>query len=192
MNVLQKFYSETKGILIGVAWSLIDIAKTAIIIIPIMWVLTKFIAQPIYIPSASMEPTVPVSTIGIAFRLSYKINNPQRGDIVIFYSDEKGEYMCKRIIGLPNETVDVIDGYAYINGTRLAEPYLTETYMAGKSFGSYSVPEDCYFLLGDNRDDSLDSRFWKEPYISKRKIIGPFTQIFSAVMPGGIKENDKQ
>ena len=80
-------------------------------------------------------------------------------------------YYVKRVIGLPGETVEVKDGKVYINGsdTPLDEPYLPEP-MEG-SYGPYEVPEGCYFMMGDNRNNSLDARFWDNKFVAKNKIV---------------------
>jgi len=105
-------------------------------------------------------------------RLSYIKDDPERGDIVIFrYPDNEKVYYVKRVIGLPGETVEVKDGKVYINGsdTPLDEPYLPEP-MEG-SYGPYEVPEGCYFMMGDNRNNSLDARFWDNKFVAKNKIV---------------------
>ena len=110
----------------------------------------------------------------IGSRLSYLTSDPERGDVVIFHfpDDPTGKiYYVKRVIGLPGETVSVVDGKVYINDsdTPLDEPYLPEP-MEG-SYGPYTVPEGCYFMMGDNRNNSLDARFWKNQFVEKDKII---------------------
>ena len=108
----------------------------------------------------------------IGSRLSYIKDDPERGDIVIFrYPDNEKVYYVKRVIGLPGETVEVKDGKVYINGsdTPLDEPYLPEP-MEG-SYGPYEVPEGCYFMMGDNRNNSLDARFWDNKFVAKNKIV---------------------
>ena len=94
-------------------------------------------------------------------------------DIVIFkFPDDESQLFIKRVIGLPNETVTIIDGKVYIDDNKepLYEPYLAQE-MVG-TFGPYEVPENCYFMLGDNRNYSRDSRFWENTYVSKDKILG--------------------
>ena len=88
---------------------------------------------------------------------------------IVFSPDEKILYV-KRIIGLPGETVQIKDGAVFINGTKLDEPYLNEPMIGGS--GTYKVPEGKYFMLGDNRNNSKDSRYWQNKYVSKDKILG--------------------
>lgn len=125
------------------------------------------------VPSASMETTIMTGDRIIGNRLAYINDDPERGDIVIFkYPDHEKELFIKRIIGMPGDTVLIIDGKVYINDstTPLDEPYLTEAPLG--SFGPYTVPEGAYFMLGDNRNNSRDSRFWNQPYVFKDKILG--------------------
>lgn len=125
------------------------------------------------VPSASMENTVMVGDRLFGSRLSYKKADPKRGEIVIFkYPDDESQLFIKRVIGLPGDTVTIIDGRVYINDSSepLYEPYLPQE-MVG-SFGPYNVPEGCYFMLGDNRNYSRDSRFWVNQFVRKDQIIG--------------------
>lgn len=125
------------------------------------------------IPSGSMENTIMTGDKLIALRTFYWFEDPKRGDIVVFeYPDDPSELFIKRIIGEPGDKVEIIDGKVYINDSRepLKEDYLKEP-MEG-SFGPYTVPEDCYFMMGDNRNDSLDSRFWNDKYVKKDAILG--------------------
>lgn len=106
----------------------------------------------------------------MGLRLYYDFKEPERGDIVIFkYPDDESVDYLKRIIGLPGETVEIISGKVYINGELLDEPYLSEEPTG--DFGPYQVPEDSYFMLGDNRAVSKDSRYWHNTYVKKDKII---------------------
>lgn len=125
------------------------------------------------IPSGSMENTIMTGDRVIGSRLVYKTKDPERFDIIVFhYPDNEEELFIKRIIGLPGETVNIIDGKVYIDDS--TEP-LDDSFIAEEmkgSFGPYTVPEDCYFVMGDNRNNSHDSRFWDNPYVSRDKILG--------------------
>ena len=150
--------------------------------------LTNFIIANSEIPTASMERTIMCNDRVIGSRLSYLFSDPERGDIVIFHypDDPTGKtYYVKRVIGLPGDTIDIHDGGVYLNGsdTPLDEPYLWEEMLTRGNL-HYEVPEDCYFMLGDNRNDSRDSRYWINTYVEKDQIIAkvlfryyPFDQI---------------
>lgn len=145
----------------------------------IAYVLTTYIIANSTVPTGSMENTIMSHSRVLGSRLTYKFSEPERGDIAIFrYPDDKEEgittYYVKRIIGLPGETVDIVDGKIYINGsdTPLDEPYLHEEMdMYGKDHLHYSVPEGHYFMLGDNRNNSNDARFWKNKYVPEEDLI---------------------
>ena len=106
-------------------------------------------------------------------RLAYVLGEPERFDIVIFkYPDDESQLFIKRIIGLPGETVEIIDGKVYIDGsdTPLDDSFTLETPTG--NYGPYTVPEGCYFMLGDNRNNSKDSRFWQNTFVEEDKILG--------------------
>ena len=136
-------------------------------------VINTFILINARVPSASMENTVMTEDRLFGNRLAYKKADPGRGDIVIFkYPDDESQLFIKRVIGLPGETVTIIDGEVFIDDSSepLKEPYLAQE-MIG-TFGPYEVPENSYFMLGDNRNYSRDSRFWENTYVEKDKILG--------------------
>lgn len=125
------------------------------------------------IPSESMEDTIETGDRVIGLRTAYWFSQPQRGDVVIFrFPDNEEELYVKRVIGLPGETVEIRDGQVYVDGMILP---LAEDYVKGTpegNFGPYHVPEDAYFMLGDNRGNSWDSRYWTNTYVSRDKILG--------------------
>lgn len=145
----------------------------------IAFVLNTFIIANSTVPTGSMENTIMAHSRVLGSRLTYKFSEPERGDIAIFiYPDDKAEgkktYYVKRIIGLPGETVDIVDGKIYIDGsdTPLDEPYLHESMdMYGKDHLHYEVPEGHYFMLGDNRNNSNDARFWEHKYVPKEDLV---------------------
>ena len=154
-----------------ISWIKIIIAAAVI-----AFVLNNFIIANSKVPSGSMENTIMTGDRVIGSRLSYRFGDPKRGDIVIFHfpDDPTGTiYYVKRIIGLPGDTVDIIDGKVYLNGfkTPLDEPYIREP-MDPEPPARFEVPEDSYFMMGDNRNNSWDSRFWKNKYVSLDAIIG--------------------
>jgi len=116
-----------------------------------------FVAQSFVVDGQSMEPTLTDGERLFVNKITYRFQPPQRGDIVVFtpQGTSRGKYI-KRIVGLPGETISIRDGSTFINGQPLEEDYIKEE-MWG-SFGPTEIPEDHYFVLGDNRNHSADSR----------------------------------
>lgn len=141
----------------------------------IAFVLNRFIIANSRVPSASMENTIMTHDRVIGSRLTYYFNDPQRGDIVIFYFPDditEKTYYVKRIIGMPGDTIDISGGHVYLNGsdTPLEEPYIREPMEPTEEL-HFEVPEGCYFMMGDNRNYSADSRYWHNTFVKKEKII---------------------
>lgn len=123
------------------------------------------------VPSGSMEETVMTGDRIMINRLAYIAEEPQRGDIVAFYYPDDGETLyLKRVMGLPGEIIEGIDGYVYINGVKMENDFTTER--IEYDFAPFEVPKDCYFMLGDNRNNSWDSRYWQNSFVEKDEIIG--------------------
>lgn len=161
--------------------------RDLIICMAIVLVITNFIARPVQVKGSSMYPTLNDNARGFSNVLGYKISGLKRFDIAIIYLPEKDEYLVKRVIGLPGETVSYSNGQLYINGEEVDEPFLNEQY--AESYGSAfmeDVPptklgKDEYYCLGDNRPHSSDSRYYgpfkKKNIISKGIfIMWPFSQ----------------
>lgn len=139
----------------------------------IAFVLNTFIIANSEVPSGSMENTIMTGDRVIGSRLSYRFEDPKRGDIAIFrFPDNEKIYYVKRIIGLPGENVDIVDGKVYINGSDepLDEPYIREP-MIPEAPMHFEVPENSYFMMGDNRNYSMDARRWENTYVKREKII---------------------
>lgn len=131
-----------------------------------------FIFSPFYIPSPSMEPTLLNKDVIIVNKIIYYYSEPSRGDIIVFnypLDPLKKTKLVKRIIGLPGETIAIKNNKVYINGQATSELYITDD-LKYEDFGPKEIPTEMYFVMGDNRNNSLDSRKWG--LLDKRLIIG--------------------
>jgi len=158
------------GIIIG---DIISWTKMIIFTVAFALFLNHFVIVNASIPTGSMENAIMAGDRIVAFRLSYVFSEPARFDIVIFrYPDDETQLYVKRIIGMPGETVNIRDGRVYINDS--TEP-LRYDFVRGIVFGDYGpfeVPEESFFVLGDNRGNSEDSRNWQNPYVHQNAILG--------------------
>lgn len=133
--------------------------------------INRFVYSNVKVPSGSMENTIMTGDKVAMLRCNYLFSNPKRGDIVVFpWPDDETVDFIKRVIGLPGETIKGRNGLVYINGKPLKEPYVKAN--IDGDFGPYKIPKGCYFMMGDNRNDSDDSRFWNHPFLKREKIKG--------------------
>ncbi len=145
-----------------------------LIALSLVVVIFLFVAQPVKVPTGSMEPTVMSNDLLIMEKLSKYWRPYEFGDILIFYHDPDnvgGELYLKRLIGLPGDTIEVREGKLIRNGEQVEEPYLRDLIMNGE-YGPVTVPEGHYFFMGDNRNLSLDSRRWSNPYVPTDQVKG--------------------
>lgn len=158
----------------------LDFCLPIVIAVIVAILLKTFVFANAVVPTGSMLNTIQENDRIIASRIEYNFTDPERYDIIIFkYPDDttgKTNYV-KRIIGLPGETVQIVNGVVYVTDTdgntqQLRDDFVTNCVPTG-NYGPYTVPEDSYFVMGDNRNSSIDSRFWKTTnYVSRDKIIG--------------------
>lgn len=128
-----------------------------------------FVFFNILVPTESMYPTIKVNDRILVSRI-YNMTKLKRGDVIVFYSKELKEPLIKRLIGLSGDSIEIKnDGKVYVNGEELDESYVVNK---SNLSGKYTVPENSYFFLGDNRANSLDSRYWDNPFISEDDIKG--------------------
>ena len=147
--------------------------ETIAVAVLLAFLINHFLLVNVYVPTGSMENTIMAGDRILALRTSYWFSDPERGDVVVFEDpdDPTGKTLyVKRIIGVGGDTVEVKDGDVLVNGQVQDEPYIKE--ITEGDFGSYHVPEGCYFMMGDNRNDSLDARFWENTYVEKDAILG--------------------
>lgn len=147
-------------------------------------VIKTFLLQAFYIPSSSMVSTLNIGDRVLVNKLSYEVHDVHRGDILVFErpegeSDSQITDLIKRVIALPGETVEAQNGQILIDGEPLDEPYLDEGVTTG-DFDPVTIPEGQYFMMGDNRGDSRDSRFFGP--IAEETIVG---RAFFRVWPLG-------
>ncbi len=135
------------------------------------WAINSYIIINATVPTGSMENSILVGDRLIANRLSYIFGDVERLDIVVFEAPDDPEILfVKRVIGLPGEKIEIIDGELFIDGEFTEEEYLKDSTYG--SFGPYEVPENHYLMLGDNRNNSEDSRYWENTYVSEDAFKG--------------------
>ena len=154
---------------------LLDWAIIIVAAVIMAWALTHFVVMKTEVVSESMVATLNKGDRIVANRLAYLFSSPKRGDIIFFpfpddTSDEP-EIFVKRVIGLPGDKVEIKGGRVYINDsdTPLKEDYLYEE-PDDEDCGPFMVPEGCYFMMGDNRNISHDSRYWDNTFVTEDKI----------------------
>ncbi len=173
-------------------WELVRFALIAlIIVIPIR----LFVAEPFVVSGTSMVPTFQNGDYLIVDKLSYELGSPQRDDVVVFrYPNDHTKFFIKRVIGLPNETVDIkgsavtITNASHPDGFALAEPFVK---FPSNNVTHYTLTSNEYFVMGDNRIASSDSRYWGP--VTKNLFVGkaffrllPITNI--DIWPGNFKQ----
>lgn len=145
-----------------------------IIIVGAAYLIVTFVGQRTQVSGSSMETTLSDGDQLIVDKMSYRFRDPKRYDIIVFpYQYEPNTYYIKRIIGLPGETIQIIDGYIYIDGEQLDEHYGNELMNdPGIAAEPVTLGEDEYFVLGDNRNNSQDSRAVNVGVIHRKDILG--------------------
>lgn len=147
-------------------WILLLLAFGAAFVISRNWI------SAVRIVGDSMRPTLEKNDWVLVDPGAYGKSSPERGDIVIFRKPEvTEEILVKRIIGIPGDTVAVREGRVYVGGALLAETLAA----APEDFEEITVPPGSYFVLGDNRADSKDSRVWEDPFVRENAVLGKVT-----------------
>lgn len=144
------------------------------IVLVITFLIITFVGQRTHVSGESMENTLDDGDQLIVDKLTYRFHDPERFDIIVFpFRYKENTYYIKRIIGLPGETVQILDGAIYINGAMLEESYGREVMLdAGTAAEPITLGEDEYFVLGDNRNYSSDSRDPSVGVIHRKEIVG--------------------
>jgi signal peptidase I len=175
-----------------------ELARFALIAIAIVIPIRIFIAQPFIVSGSSMVPTFENGQYLIIDEISYRLNDPQRDDVIVFrYPNDTTKFFIKRIIGLPNETVDIKGTTVTITNKEHPEGFaLDQSFIKNNTNGNthFELKNDEYFVMGDNRPASSDSRYWGA--VPKKLLIGkvflrllPISEI--GVLPGDYKQASK-
>ena len=171
-----------------------ETVETIVTVLILVILIRSFVGEPRWIPSSSMEPTLQIKDNLIIEKISYRFHEPERGDIIVFYPPHheldpslwgkfarmigffsKDEAYIKRIIGLPGDEIEIVSKEGvYINGILLEEPYKKEVFNGSCKedmfCGPYIVSENNYYMMGDNRNDSTDSRYWGT--LPENRVVG--------------------
>lgn len=148
-----------------------ELMESIIVAVVLALVIRYFLFQPFYIPSGSMEPTLKVGDKIIVNKLLYRFSSPKRGDIMVFkYPVNPERDFIKRVIGLPGETIEIKNSKVYIDGKILEQPFLPPDLKYNRNLAPTKIGENQYFMLGDNRNNSEDSRFWGS--LPEKNIVG--------------------
>ena len=165
----------------GVGRTVFEWVGLVVLALVIALLIKTFLFQAFYIPSESMVPTLKIHDRVLVNKLSYKLHPVHRGDIVVFkappHADPGIDDLVKRVVGLPGDVVSGRGGHVYIDGKRLPETYLPDG-VTTSTFGSRRVPKNSYWVMGDNRGNSKDSRVFG--FITKKQIVG---RVFLRIWP---------
>lgn len=144
----------------------VEILQTILIAVVLYLLIDTFVAR-VRVENISMEPTLMPGEFLLVNKLAYRLGSPHRGDIIVFHAPHDNEDYIKRVIGLPGDTVEVINNQVIVNGVTLQEPYLA----AQPAYsGIWQVPAENLFVLGDNRNQSSDSHMWG--FVPLKSVVG--------------------
>lgn len=151
---------------------ILSFVKIIVAAVIVAFIFSRFVIVNAEVPTGSMRTTIVEGDRLIGLRLSYIFSEPKRGDIVIFkYPDNENENFVKRVIGVPGDVIQIYNGHVYVNDEMLIEDYILEPMEDDGEVHTYVVPANHYFMMGDNRNNSKDSRYWTNTYVSKDKIL---------------------
>jgi signal peptidase I len=169
-----------------------------LVLAALLVVVQTSVMQSFYVPSSSMSPTLRVDDCIVVPKFTYGLRvpfvegplvqwgSPERGAVVVFYreddpstaADEAHRALVKRVIGVAGDTVTLRGADVFVNGELLREPYVVPAGAVARQQSSFMVPEGELFVLGDNRYESYDSRFWSEPFVPVARVLGPATAVY--------------
>lgn len=165
-----------------------EYAEALIIALVLAFLIRSFVVQAFKIPSGSMLQTLQIGDHLLVSKFAYgekipftdvmifRRQGPQHGDVIVFeFPEDPSKDFIKRVIGVPGDVIEIKDKQVFRNGVPLDEPYVQHvdpnSHVLGRdNFGPVMVPEDKYFVMGDNRDESYDSRFWS--FVDRNTVVG--------------------
>lgn len=151
--------------------ALAEFTRAAVGALVLALVIMTFVARAFTVEGPSMLPTLHSGERLVVERITYLIREPRRGEVVVFrYPLDPREYFVKRVVGIPGDRVAIRGGYLWVNGQRLEEEYVTSR--ALRPFPEVQVPEGHYFVMGDNRNNSEDSRDPRVGFVPRELIVG--------------------
>lgn len=172
MEESKKAAEEIKG---SAWWR--DLLQSLVIAAVLALIIRSFLFTPFYIPSPSMEPTLYPGDRIIVNRLAYRLGEPQRGDVVVFrYPLDPSRDYVKRVVAVGGDTVEARDNVLYINGQPQPPASYLPPGVVYSDFGPIKVPPNNYFMMGDNRNNSADSRVWGT--LDRKLIIGKAVLVY--------------
>ena len=178
--------SGNQGSLAGIFNELRGWARDILVAAIAAVLIVVFVVQPVKVEGTSMAPRLADQERIFVSKLSYRFSNIERGDIVVFwYPRNPAKSFIKRVIGIPGETVEIKGGVVFVDGRRLEEPYLRPEYL-DHDYHTTKVPEDQFFVLGDRRNSSNDSRNWG--CVPRRNIFGKAVFRYWPVSKAGMIE----
>ncbi|MCL1914944.1 MAG: signal peptidase I [Eubacteriaceae bacterium] len=174
MNQRIKFSTLTEKSIVG------SVKQLSYIVIFIV-LFRLYVLDVMVVKQASMFPTLSPNDKVAILKPAYLFNNPARGDIVVVKAGKNTGY-TKRVVGLPNETIEIKNNCVYIDGLALDEPYLPPK-LAYPDFGAARIPDGCYFVMGDNRTESIDSRDKAFGFVEKKNVTSRVCLRVSTMTP---------
>lgn len=153
-------------------------SKSILLVLAFFWVFTTFIAQPYMVDGPSMNPTLQNAERLIVNKFIYQTRSPMRGDIIVFdYPSDRSRQFIKRVIAVGGDTIEITEGMVFVNGKLLNEPYISEP--SKRDYPMTTIPDGTVFVMGDNRNNSEDSRFADVGFVPLDYIKGQATVVYS-------------
>jgi len=170
---MKKTKKIKKRLLNRILKKIFDLGVFVLVVLVITLLLSKYVVERIVVHNYSMEPTLMSESSILIDKISYRFSNPKRFDIIVFKQKNTGDELIKRVIALPHETVQIVDGSFVVNGNKIADiEGLDSPDYAGTASEVIFLSEGEYFVIGDNRKESIDSRYEEIGLVTDTRIIG--------------------